>query len=190
MIHKGGRLHMCDGLLLLVTAAHVEYVRVCCGGSLGGPARRQSPLLGEHVQQRCGLCPVATSVAIVVACCNRSVSSSPPSVVRSLCWLVSRQWGRYRMSLSVTAARGACARTLSRLSLSAPWPRMLYAGWARVVVARLGSCRARVGLCRAAWPMSCSRPACEDALRLWFEDSMRRAAARSVSRVVFAGPPL
>ena len=37
-----------------------------------------------------------------------------------------------------------------------------------------------------------SRPACEDALRLYsavVEDSMRRAAARSVPRVVFAGPP-
>jgi hypothetical protein len=44
---------MYDGLLRLVTAAHAEYVRVCCG-SLGGLARRQSPLLGEHVQQHCG----------------------------------------------------------------------------------------------------------------------------------------
>ena len=56
-----------------------------------GLVRRQSPLLSEHVQQHCGLCPLATSVASVVACCNRSVSVSPSSVVGRPCGLVSCQ---------------------------------------------------------------------------------------------------
>ena len=151
---------MCDGLLLLVTAAHVEHVRVCCGGSLGELARRQSPLLSEHVQQHCGLCFLATSVASVVACCNRSVSTSLSGVVGRPCGLVSRQWGRYLTSLvSHRCSWSMCTCVVASLveraigpGCSMPvGPVSWWPVWARVVP--VWACVVPRGRCRVRGPL-------------------------------------
>ena len=161
-------------------------------------ARRQSPPLSEHVRQRCGFCLLATGVRCC-ACRTRHVAIE---VVGA--HVGSRRAGgadarcRCQPPLLVEHVHVCC-----RVSLRAQLAPDALCRLGPVMVARVGSCRARgpCGLvpcpcmlvsCRVADAVFAARLRGCIAAVVWVvvEDSMRRAAARSVSRVVFAGPPL